>query len=143
MSGARRARVRRPLAVAALAILFVSALLLVTKDGSSFLASAIAMGLAAAGFGVARWGAGWAGSPQSGLPARGAAAPAGRPARRPRRLRWTINAALAGLTSVAFWLALEDQAHGGHAVWPLYAFAGLALVGAVWSILGKALFRRQ
>lgn len=143
MNATRWARARRPLAIAALIILFALAVVLVTADGSSFLASIIAMGLAVAGFGVARWGAARAGRPQGGLPARRAEAPAGRPRGRSRRWRWTVNAALAALTCVAFWLALEDEAHGGHAVWPLYVFAGLALVGAVWSVLGKALLRRQ
>lgn len=62
---------------------------------------------------------------------------------RANRALWIAGALLAAGTAASYWLVSDDQAHGGHAVWPLYLFAGFALAGAVvWSILGTSLMQR-
>lgn len=56
--------------------------------------------------------------------------------RGPGRVMWFVAAALLILAGVSFWLLYVDALHGGHAVWPVYVFAGAMLIGAgVWSYI--------
>lgn len=76
---------------------------------------------------------GWAGSsaPDDTLP-------------RPRPSRWLWGAA-GGFTAGAvasYCLLLADQAHGGHALWPLYSFVGFVAAGAAASAVLAAKLTR-
>jgi hypothetical protein len=53
---------------------------------------------------------------------------------------WFIGLALLLLAGFSYWLLHIDAAHGRHAVWPVYVFAGVALACAgVWGYIGSKL----
>ena len=56
--------------------------------------------------------------------------------KRPGRAMWAVGAALLLLTGVSVFYLYKDALGGYHEVWPVYLFAGVAAVGAVfWSYL--------
>lgn len=74
--------------------------------------------------------------PASALAARQAAA------NRPGRLIWIISLALIPALGLSFFLLYEDSRHGSHQTWPLYLFAGIALICVgFWSALGAKLWQ--
>lgn len=60
----------------------------------------------------------------------------------PGSVMWFVGVALLVLAGVSYWLMYLDAFHGGHAVWPVYLFAGVVSVGAgVWSYIVTKLVR--
>jgi hypothetical protein len=56
--------------------------------------------------------------------------------KRPGRIMWNVGFALSLLSGFSFWLLYVDAVHGGHAVWPVYMFAGITLACAgVWGYI--------
>ena len=53
-------------------------------------------------------------------------------AKRPGPLAWTIGLALAALQVISYFLLVSDARHGGHELFPLYMFTGVALVNALY-----------
>lgn len=61
----------------------------------------------------------------------------------PGRLLWIASVSLVPVLVCAWYLLHLDAANGGQEVWPVYVFAGVALVCAVvWSLLGAKVFGR-
>ena len=61
---------------------------------------------------------------------------------RPRRIMWFVGFALLLLAGFPFWLLYIDALHGGHAVWPVHVFGGVALACAgVWGLHRRELER--
>jgi hypothetical protein len=59
----------------------------------------------------------------------------------PSRLLWILSLALVPLLGASGYLLHIDAATGGHEVWPVDVFAGVALVCAgVWSALAAKMF---
>jgi drug/metabolite transporter (DMT)-like permease len=55
---------------------------------------------------------------------------------RPGRIMWFVGIGLLPLAVFSFWLLHIDALHGGHAVWPVFVFAGVVLAGAgVWGYI--------
>ncbi len=60
----------------------------------------------------------------------------------PGRLLWIVSLSLVPAVTGAWYLLHLDAVHGGHAVWPVYLFAGVALICAlVWSLLVATISR--
>lgn len=56
------------------------------------------------------------------------------------RVTWFTGVGLLLLAGFSYWLLDLDAVHGGHAVWPLYLFAGVALACAgVWGYISSRL----
>ncbi len=139
--GARRGR----LAVIALGLgLLALATLAMIGQPSSVLAKVFAMAATLAAFELARSRAAHPSRPLREREAGGGAGGLPRLSRlRASRPLWIASALLAVGTAASYWLISQNQATGGHSVWPLYVFAGFALAGAVvWSILGTSLMQR-
>jgi hypothetical protein len=52
---------------------------------------------------------------------------------RPGCIMWIVGIGLLLLAGFSFWLLDIDALHGGHALWPVYLFAGVGLVcGIAW-----------
>jgi hypothetical protein len=59
----------------------------------------------------------------------------------PGLLLWIASVSLVPILVCAWYLLHLDAANGGQEVWPVYVFAGVALICAVvWSLLGAKVF---
>lgn len=58
----------------------------------------------------------------------------------PGRVVWLLGLGVLVLAGLSFWLLYVDALHGGHAIWPIYVFAGVALacVG-IWGYIASKL----
>jgi hypothetical protein len=139
--GARRWR--PAVIVLGLGLLALATLAMIERP-SSVLAKVFAMAATLAAFGLARSRAPHPSKPPREREPGGGAGGLPRLRRlRANRALWIASATLAVGTATSYWLMVQDQASGGHSVWPLYVFAGFALAGAVvWSILGTSLMQR-
>jgi hypothetical protein len=59
-----------------------------------------------------------------------------KPTNRPGPLMWIVSAAMVPLVEVSYLLLRNDAAQGAKEVWPVYLFAGVAVVcGLFWAAL--------